>query len=58
MTWIAGVYGMNFNTRISRWNMPELEQAWGYLFSLGLMALSALILLVYFRIRGWLGRKN
>ena len=27
MTLIAGIYGMNFNTRVSPWNMPELERS-------------------------------
>jgi magnesium transporter len=58
MTWIAGVYGMNFNTKVSPWNMPELERGWGYVFSLGLMALSALVLLLYLRVKGWLGKRN
>jgi magnesium transporter len=30
LTFIVGVYGMNFNTRASRWNMPELNWAYGY----------------------------
>jgi magnesium transporter len=25
LTFIAGVYGMNFNTATSAWNMPELN---------------------------------
>jgi magnesium transporter len=55
MTLIAGIYGMNFNPHASFWNMPELEWKWGYPFALGFMALVALILLFYFRIKGWLG---
>jgi magnesium transporter len=58
MTLIAGIYGMNFNTHASKLNMPELEWSWGYPFALGLMVLIALILLVYLRIKGWLGKKN
>lgn len=30
LTFLAGIYGMNFDTEASRWNMPELEWAWGY----------------------------
>lgn len=55
LTLIAGIYGMNFNTRKSPFNMPELEWAWGYPFALGLMLVVALGLLLYFRRRGWLG---
>jgi magnesium transporter len=34
--------------------MPELDWLSGYPFSLGLMALSALLPYLYFRRRGWL----
>ncbi len=54
LTLIAGIYGMNFNTRASSLNMPELEWAWGYPFALGLMALVALGLLFYFYRKGWI----
>ena len=54
LTFIAGVYGMNFKTEVSPWNMPELSWFWGYLFSLLLMAAVALGLLVFFRRKGWL----
>lgn len=47
---IAGVYGMNFE------HMPELEWEHGYEFALGLMGLVAGGLLVYFWIKGWIGR--
>ncbi len=50
---IAGVYGMNFNTQVSPLNMPELNWYLGYPFALGLMLSVALILLAYFRRRGW-----
>jgi magnesium transporter len=52
---ITGVYGMNFNTNQSRWNMPELNWRYGYPFALGLMALTVLGMLWYFRRKGWLG---
>lgn len=57
LSFIAGLYGMNFDTRISPWNMPELSWHWGYPFALGLMALVALGLLLFFRRRGWIGRR-
>ena len=46
-TLIASIYGMNFK------NMPELDWAYGYPYALGLILLSAVIPIVYFRIRGW-----
>lgn len=51
---IASIYGMNFNTDKSAWNMPELTWAFGYPFSLTLMVCIALGLLVFFRRKGWL----
>jgi magnesium transporter len=58
LNFIAGVYGMNFDTRVSPLNMPELEWYWGYLFALGLMLLVVVGLLVFFWHRGWLGERR
>lgn len=46
-TLIASMYGMNFKY------MPELSWAWGYPWGLGLIALSAIIPLIWFKFRGW-----
>jgi magnesium transporter len=54
LSFIAGVYGMNFNTEVSPWNMPELNWRYGYLFSLALMAAVAVGMLYWFKRRGWL----
>jgi magnesium transporter len=54
LSFIAGVYGMNFNTAISKWNMPELNWRFGYLYSLTLMLLVAIGMLWWFKWRGWL----
>lgn len=54
LTFIAGVYGMNFKTDLSPWNMPELSWYYGYPFALGLMTASVLIMLVYFKRNKWL----
>ncbi|SFX72987.1 magnesium/cobalt transporter CorA [Marinospirillum alkaliphilum] len=54
LTFVAGIYGMNFNPEISIWNMPELNWMLGYPFALGLMASIAGGMLLYFRRRGWL----
>jgi magnesium transporter len=53
LTFIAGIYGMNFNTEKSRWNMPELNWSYGYLFCLGLMGIIAGGLVFFFWKRGW-----
>jgi magnesium transporter len=58
LTFIAGVYGMNFNTGKSPWNMPELNWRYGYLFALGLMTAMAVVMLFYFRKKGWMGSRN
>lgn len=55
LTFIAGVYGMNFNPERSPWNMPELNWYWGYPLSLALMATVAIGQLVFFWRKGWLG---
>lgn len=55
MTFVAGVYGMNFHQEASPWNMPELDWTYGYPFSLLLMGLSVGALLLYYRSRGWIG---
>jgi len=53
LTFIAGVYGMNFNTEKSPLNMPELNWYWGYPACLGLMAAIAIGLIFFFWRRGW-----
>ncbi|MGV1846546.1 MULTISPECIES: magnesium transporter CorA family protein [unclassified Rhizobium] len=46
-TLLAGIWGMNFKS------MPELSWTWGYPISLALIALSAILPLVWFRRKGW-----
>ena len=48
ITFVAGVYGMNFQ------NMPELARPWGYPAALGVMLIIAVGMLVYFRRKRWL----
>ena len=55
LNFIAGIYGMNFNTEASPWNMPELHWRFGYPLAIGFMALVACGLLMYFRRLGWIG---
>ena len=47
-TLVASIYGMNFDI------MPELHWMAGYPWALGLMLVSAVIPLLYFRRKGWL----
>jgi magnesium transporter len=58
LTFITGVYGMNFDPTASPFNMPELGWRWGYPFSLGLMLGTAVALLWFFRRKGWLGSRR
>lgn len=53
LTFIAGIYGMNFDPDVSPYNMPELGWYYGYPFSILLMAVAAGGLLVFFRKKGW-----
>jgi magnesium transporter len=47
-TLIVGVYGQNFK------NIPELHWGWGYYWSLGLIAITSLGQILYFRRKGWI----
>lgn len=58
LTFIAGVYGMNFSHESSRWNMPELYMKWGYPLVLLLMAVIGLGTLWCFRRFGWIGGRR
>ncbi len=53
LSFIAGLYGMNFDPGVSRWNMPELGWPFGYAFAWGLMLSVAGGMLVYFWRKGW-----
>jgi magnesium transporter len=45
---VAGIYGMNFK------NMPEYDWAWGYQWGLGLIVVTALIPLIWFKWKDWI----
>lgn len=51
---IAGVYGMNFDSDASRWNMPELFLPYGYPLVLGLMLALVSGMLFFFKRKKWL----
>ncbi|MGM0381010.1 MAG: magnesium/cobalt transporter CorA [bacterium] len=54
LTFIAGIYGMNFNPEVSPWNMPELNAYWGYPAVVALMIVLALGMVVFFKKKNWL----
>ncbi|MCC6524341.1 MAG: magnesium/cobalt transporter CorA [Polyangiaceae bacterium] len=58
ITFIAGVYGMNFDPDSSPLNMPELKWRWGYLAALAAMVVSVVVLVVFYRRKGWIGRQR
>jgi magnesium transporter len=53
LTFIAGVYGMNFNSQVSVWNMPELNWPLGYPLCWAIMLAIASSLIYYFWRKGW-----
>ena len=59
LTFIAGIYGMNFakqdpiTGKLMPDNMPELYQAHGYLYTMIIMLIIALVQMVYFWRKGW-----
>ncbi|MEJ2602010.1 MAG: magnesium/cobalt transporter CorA, partial [Gammaproteobacteria bacterium] len=54
LSFIAGVYGMNFDTEASPWNMPELGLRYGYPVLWLIMLAIVAGMLVYFRRKRWL----
>jgi magnesium transporter len=48
LTFIAGIYGMNFHY------MPEISKRWGYPAVLGLMIVIVLFMLLYFKRKKWI----
>ncbi|MGB5603557.1 MAG: magnesium/cobalt transporter CorA [Gammaproteobacteria bacterium] len=53
LTFIVGVYGMNFDRNAGSWNMPELGWPFGYLLVWLVMIIIVIIIVVFFRRRGW-----
>lgn len=53
LTFIAGIYGMNFNTEKSPFNMPELNTYWGYVVVLIVMFTIAIAMIIFFARKGW-----
>lgn len=58
LSFIVGLYGMNFDTGVSDLNMPELSWRYGYVFCLGIMGAITVTLLLYFRRKGWMRSEN
>ena len=56
LTFIAGIYGMNFDYADGQMplNMPELHYPYGYVICWGVMILIAFGMLIYFYRQGWI----
>ncbi len=54
LSFVAGIYGMNFDREASPWNMPELGWAWGYPAVMLVMLLIGVGMLWMFKRKGWL----
>lgn len=54
LTFIVGIYGMNFDTKASPYNMPELNWAYGYPALMLFMAGVAGGMLYFFRRKRWI----
>jgi magnesium transporter len=48
ITFIAGIYGMNFEV------MPELKWPWGYPLVWGVIVLVGILMIFYFKRKKWL----
>ena len=54
LTFVVGLYGMNFDPDASPWNMPELRWRYGYPAVLVVVAVIGLGLYLWFRRQGWM----
>lgn len=55
LTFLCGVYGMNFDTQVSPYNMPELRWRYGYpAFWVAVMVTSLAMIGLFWR-KGWIG---
>jgi len=53
LTFIVGVYGMNFDRTAGPWSMPELSYPLGYVFVWFVMVVIAVGMILFFRSRRW-----
>jgi magnesium transporter len=53
LTFITSLYGMNFDPASGPFSMPELASPWGYPIVLGLMLGLGVLMVLWFRRKGW-----
>lgn len=58
MSFITGLFGMNFDPSVSPWNMPLLRWRYGYPCAALAMLLVAAGMIFFFRRKGWIGRAS
>jgi magnesium transporter len=58
LTFLCGLYGMNFDPEASAFNMPELKWKYGYPAFWGVTLTVFLFMLWYFRRKGWIGKRG
>lgn len=54
LSFVTGLYGMNFDTEVSPWNMPELEWRYGYPAVLFVLFAMGAGMLTYFKRKDWI----
>jgi magnesium transporter len=54
LTFVVGVYGMNFDPDAGPWSMPELRWPWGYVACMAGLVAMGLGLLAWFWHKGWI----
>jgi magnesium transporter len=57
LTFLCGVYGMNFDTEVSPYNMPELKWRYAYPVFWGVLIVIFVGMLWIFKRKGWIGKK-
>jgi len=50
LTVITGIYGMNFENNV----FPAFDSEWGFVIIIAIMAINSVVMLTYFRLRGWI----
>lgn len=58
LSFLTGLYGMNFDTEASPWNLPELGWPYGYPALWAVMIVLVAGMLFYFGKKGWLGGRD
>lgn len=58
ISFLASLWGMNFNPEVTKWNMPELHWQYGYPMALAAMLISASSFILFFWRKKWISFKK